>query len=87
MTMSRVDIVKQFGINSNDNGGSSESQIAILTKEIKEFKKHSDQHPKDNSSNRGLLRKVALRKKLLTYLKRTNLDSYMSILQKLGLRQ
>jgi len=74
--------------------GSSEVQVALLTARIndltghfKEHKGHFKEHKKDNHSRRGLLRMVSRRRKLLDYLKRTNVDSYRSLIQRLGLRK
>lgn len=60
-------IIKKFKTHESDTG-SSQVQIAILTEEIKQLTKHLKDHKKDYSSRRGLLRKVAERRKLLSYL-------------------
>jgi small subunit ribosomal protein S15 len=62
-------IIKKFAIHENDTG-SSEVQIALLTEEIKNLTEHLKSHKKDFSSRRGLLRKVAERRRLLRYLER-----------------
>tara|TARA_B100000029_G_scaffold393143_1_gene390419 strand:+ start:360 stop:608 length:249 start_codon:yes stop_codon:yes gene_type:complete len=67
--------------------GSSEVQIAILTKKIENLSKHFKKFKKDKHSNVGLLRAVNKRKKLLDYLKRNNSDSYKNLLSKLNLRK
>jgi|TARA_B100002051_G_C16321956_1_gene432652 small subunit ribosomal protein S15 len=67
--------------------GSSEVQIAILTKKIENLSKHFKKFKKDKHSNVGLLRAVNKRKKLLDYLKRNNADSYKNLLSKLNLRK
>ncbi|WP_284447207.1 30S ribosomal protein S15, partial [Fluviibacter phosphoraccumulans] len=56
--------------------GSSEVQVALLTARINELTGHFKEHKKDHHSRRGLLRMVSRRRKLLDYLKNTNLDSY-----------
>ena len=75
-----------FAIHENDTG-SSEVQIAILTKKIENLSKHFKEFKKDKHSNVGLLRAVNKRKKLLDYLKRNNAESYKNLLSKLNLRK
>ncbi|MEY2587343.1 MAG: hypothetical protein RLY11_1192 [Bacteroidota bacterium] len=79
-------IVAEFGGNTK-NTGSIEAQIALLTEEITEISKHLQSNKKDFSSNRGLMRKVGQRKRLLTYLSKHNLQGYRALLEKLGLRK
>ena len=79
-------IAGSFGIHERDTG-SSEVQIALLTKEIDSLTDHLKIHPKDNHSRRGLLGMVARRKKFLDYLKDTNVRKYNSMLKKLGLKR
>lgn len=67
--------------------GSTEVQVALLTSQIKSLTDHLKKHQKDNHSRRGLLAMVAKRKKLLTYLAKTNPKSYASSIKKLGLRK
>ena len=67
--------------------GSSDVQIAILTKRINELTQHLAAHQKDHSTRRGLLRMVARRRKLLDYLKVTAEDRYSKIIKSLGLRR
>ena len=67
--------------------GSSEVQVALLTARINDLTGHFKEHKKDNHSRRGLLRMVSRRRKLLDYLKRTNVDSYRALIQRLGLRK
>ena len=69
------------------DSGSSEVQVALLTARINDLTGHFREHKKDNRSRRGLLRMVSRRRKLLDYLKRTNVDSYRSLIQRLGLRK
>ncbi len=61
--------------------GSPQVQVAILSKEIVELTKHLKDHKKDQSARRGLLGKVAQRRRLLTYLKMHNPDEYQSVLE------
>lgn len=79
-------IIAEFGGNSK-NTGSIEAQIALLTEEINEISGHLKSNKKDFSSNRGLMRKVGQRKRLLIYMSKHNLQGYRAILEKLGLRK
>lgn len=79
-------IIKEFGRNEKDTG-SSEVQVALLTNRIGYLTGHFKTHTKDNHSRRGLLRMVARRRKLLTYLKNTNLESYKTLIKRLNLRK
>lgn len=67
--------------------GSPEVQVAILTSRIEALKDHLLVHKKDNHSRRGIMLMVAKRRKMLNYLKRTNVESYEAILGKLNLRK
>jgi small subunit ribosomal protein S15 len=67
--------------------GSSEVQVAILTTQIKNLTGHFQVHKKDHHSRRGLLGLVARRKKLLSYLRRTDYNKYSKIIQELELRK
>jgi small subunit ribosomal protein S15 len=78
-------IIKKFAIHDNDTG-SSEVQIALLTEEIKNLTEHLKNHKKDFSSRRGLLRKVSERRKLLRYLEKENLESFEELVKKLKLK-
>ena len=78
-------IVKEFQ-NSDADTGSSEVQIALLTENINKLQSHFKIHKKDHHSRTGLIRMVNLRRKLLAYLKRKNLESYQEIIKSLKLR-
>lgn len=78
-------IIKKFAIHENDTG-SSEVQIALLTEEIKNLTEHLKSHKKDFSSRRGLLRKVAERRRLLRYLERENASGFDELVRKLKLK-
>ena len=67
--------------------GSPEVQIAILTKRINELTDHIKVHPKDHHSRRGLLKMVSRRRKLLDYLKRTDVAAYRKLIDALSLRK
>jgi len=78
-------IIKKYGKDEKDSG-STEVQIALLTKRIEELQSHFKDHKKDNHSRTGLLQIVSDRKKLLSYLKRKDLESYQNIVKTLKLR-
>jgi len=66
--------------------GSPESQVSLLTYRIQEISQHLKEHPHDFSAQRGLLRLVGERKRLLAYLKRKDIQRYRTIISALGLR-
>ena len=80
------EIVKEFSTKPNDTG-SPEVQIALLTARIVDLTEHFKAHVKDHHSRRGLLRMVSTRRKLLDYLKRSNVDQYRAVIDRLGLRK
>lgn len=82
----KKDLFTTYGGNEK-NTGSTEAQIAMLTDRINHIAQHMKTNRKDFSSNRGLLRMVGQRRSMLQYLSRTNLDSYRSLIEKLGLRK
>ena len=67
--------------------GSADSQITILTERIKTINKHLKLNTKDHSSRRGLLLLVSKRRKLLKYFKRTELEAYKELIEKLNIRK
>ena len=67
--------------------GSPEVQIALLTERINHLNEHLQAHPNDHHSRRGLLQLVGNRRRLLGYLKDTNLDGYRALIAKLGIRK
>lgn len=82
----KQNIAKEYGLHETDTG-SSEVQIALLTKQITELTDHLKKNPKDNHSRRGLLKMVSQRKKLLGYLSENNNKSYNTLVKKLGLKK
>ena len=78
--------IKELAIHDNDTG-SSEMQVALLTEKIENLSKHINQFKKDKHSSIGLLKAVNRRKKLLEYLKRNKLESYQNVISKLNLRK
>lgn len=81
----KAQIIKKFATHENDTG-SSEVQIALLTEEIKNLTEHLKEHKKDFSSRRGLLRKVGERRKLLKYLQKENAESFSELVKRLKLK-
>lgn len=79
-------IVGDYKTHQSDTG-SSQVQIALLTQRINELTEHFKVHKKDNNSRRGLLKMVSRRRKLLDYLRRSNIQEYHEIIKKLGLRR
>lgn len=79
-------IISNFARKAGDTG-STEVQIALIDARIKELNEHFKSHKKDFHSKTGLLRLVGKRKKLLDYLKRTELDRYKKLIETLGLRK
>ena len=84
-TKKKQAIIKKYQTHAGDTG-SSEVQIAILTEEIKELTSHLKDHRKDFSSRRGLLKKVAERRRLLNYLSREDEKAYGKIVKDLKLK-
>jgi small subunit ribosomal protein S15 len=76
----------KFGT-SETNTGSIEAQIALLTERINRISDHLKENKKDFSTNRGLMRLVGRRKRLLTYLSNNNLQNYRQLIEKIGLRK
>jgi small subunit ribosomal protein S15 len=78
--------VKTFGANEKDTGATA-VQIALLTQRIEELTEHFKRHPKDTNSRRGLLKLVGQRRRLLAYLRKSNLTKYREIIERLNLRK
>lgn len=79
-------ILKDYGSNDQDTG-STEVQIALITQRIRNLTEHFRVHKKDHNSRRGLLKLVGQRRRLLNYLRREDIERYRSILKKLDLRK
>ncbi|WP_144210436.1 30S ribosomal protein S15 [Shewanella donghaensis] len=82
----KAKIVAEFARCENDTG-STEVQVALLTAQINHLQGHFKEHIHDHHSRRGLLRMVSARRKLTAYLKRTDVVRYTALIQKLGLRR
>ncbi len=82
----KTQLIQDFRQKDGDTG-SPEDQIALVTERIKYLTEHFKTHPKDHASRRGLLKLVGQRRRLLDYLKKHNVKSYASLLDRLGLRK
>lgn len=82
----KQDIIETYGANGKDTG-STEVQIALLTERIRDLTDHFKANKKDHASRRGLLKMVGQRRRLLRYLKNTDIDAYRELLGKLNLRK
>ncbi len=82
----KASIFAEFG-GAATNTGSIEGQVALLTERISDISKHLQANKKDFSTNRGLMKMVGQRKRLLTYLSRHDLTGYSALIEKLGLRK
>jgi small subunit ribosomal protein S15 len=82
----KAEIVKDFGQGENDSG-SPEVQIALLTANVEKLQSHFKEHIHDHHSRVGLLRMVAQRRKLLNYLKSKSTDRYALLINRLGIRK
>jgi small subunit ribosomal protein S15 len=85
-TAQKKEIITKFKTSDNDTG-SPEVQIALLTARIEYLTQHFSAYKKDHHSRRGLIRAVNQRRKLLDYLKRKNVNKYKEILKELNLRK
>ncbi len=83
---SKQEIIENFKTHENDTG-SPEVQIALLSERISHLTEHFKVHAKDHHSRRGLLKLVGQRRRLLTYLKDKDLERYRELIKKLGLRR
>jgi len=78
--------LKEFQLHENDTG-SADVQVALLTRRIEHLTEHLKTNRKDHSSRRGLLKMVAHRRSLLDYLSKTKSDRYKNLIDKLNLRK
>ena len=82
----KAEIITKYGRTQEDTG-SPEVQIALLTERITELTEHLKVNKKDHHSRRGLLKMVGQRRRLLEYLKKKDLESYRKLIESLGLRK
>ncbi len=85
-TETKTKIIQDFRRHDQDSG-SPEVQVALLTGRITELTEHFKSHPKDHHSRRGLLKLVGHRRRLLDYLKKKDLERYRSTIERLGIRK
>ena len=85
-TTQKTAVIREFGLDENDTG-SAQVQIALLTQRINDLTEHFRLPPKDHHSRRGLLKLVGRRRRLLDYVKRTDVEEYRRILEALNLRK
>jgi small subunit ribosomal protein S15 len=85
MGLSKDETIQKYQLHATDRG-SAPVQIALLTGRINELTDHFRAHKKDHHSRRGLLMMVGKRRRMLEYLKRTDLERYRQLIEDLGLR-
>ena len=85
MAFVKSPIIQKYRTHETDSG-SPRLQVALLTERINYLTDHFRIHPKDNHSRRGLLKMVGRRRRLLNYMKRTDVNGYRQLVQELGLR-
>lgn len=81
----KAELIKQYGKSEQDSG-SAEVQVAILTARIKELTEHMKSHKKDFHTRRGLLMLVGKRRRLLSYIKKNDIENYRNLIKSLGIR-
>ena len=81
----KAELVKLYGKNENDSG-SAAVQVAILTDRIRELTEHMKVHKKDFHTRRGLLMLVGKRRRLLSYIKKGDIEAYRTLIKSLGIR-
>ena len=86
MQINKQEIIKKFGRNEQDTG-SPEVQVAILTARINYLTEHLKIHKKDHHSRRGLLMMVGQRKGILDYIRKNNIEKYRNLIAQLGIRK
>ena len=86
MSIDTQTIIKEYQKDASDTG-SADVQIALLTARIRHLTEHFTTHKKDHHSRRGLLKLVSQRKKLLSYVKSNNINSYANLISRLGIRK
>ena len=82
----KQELIKEYATGAHDTG-SPEVQVAILSERIANLTEHFKTHGKDNHSRRGLLKLVSQRRRLLDYVKNSDVERYGSLIQRLGLRR
>ena len=85
MAVDKNNVIKKYQLHENDRGSAS-VQVALLTARINDLRAHFDTHVKDHHGRRGLLKMVGKRRRLLEYLKQTDVARYRELISDLGLR-
>ncbi|WP_199439027.1 30S ribosomal protein S15 [Umezawaea beigongshangensis] len=85
-TEQKKSILTEYGVHDSDTG-STEAQVALLSKRIADLTEHLKTHKHDHHSRRGLLLMVGRRRRLLNYLTKVDIQRYRSLIQRLGLRR
>ncbi|GAB2820692.1 30S ribosomal protein S15 [Lentzea nigeriaca] len=85
-TDQKKSILAEYGLHDSDTG-STEAQVALLSKRIADLTEHLKQHKHDHHSRRGLLLMVGRRRRLLNYLTKVDINRYRALIQRLGLRR
>jgi small subunit ribosomal protein S15 len=85
MPYDKQGVMEKYRLSEKDTG-SARVQVAMLTERINSLTDHFRTHAKDHHGRRGLLKMVGTRKRLLTYLRNTDLETYRALIQELGLR-
>lgn len=80
-----AELIKEFGKNDQDSG-SAEVQVAILSERIRNLTEHLKTHKKDNHTRRGLMMLIGKRRGMLKYIKKRNIEEYRELIKKLGIR-
>jgi small subunit ribosomal protein S15 len=82
----KLEVIKEYAIKPDDTG-SPEVQVAVLSERINNLTEHFKDHVKDNHSRRGLIKMVSTRRRLLDYVKATDVKRYEALIARLGLRR
>ena len=82
----KTSVIDEYRTRENDSG-SPEVQIALLTERINQIQSHLREHKQDHHSRRGLLKLVGQRRRMLAYLNKTDVERYRSVIARLGLRK
>jgi len=82
----KQELIAKHGRNESDTG-STEVQVAMLTRRIEQLTDHLRTHPKDHHSRRGLLKLVGQRRRFLNYMQKHDLEGYRALVKELGLRR
>lgn len=85
-TEAKTEVINTYQTHDNDTG-SPEVQVALLTRRINDLTEHFREHKKDHHGRRGLLKLVGRRRRLLDYLKKQDIERYRALIKSLGLRR